>query len=75
METPEKHECASVSDGSLNQLLVLVLMTTLTFLTVRVLQTETGFVSLCHFGTVGVEQVIVGENVHAVVMSVEENAA
>lgn len=48
-----------------------ILSITLTFLTVCVLQTETGFVSFCHFGTVGVEQIIVGENIHAVVVTVK----
>lgn len=43
----------------------------LTLLTVRVLQTETGFVSLGHFGPVGVQQIVVGEDVHAVVVTVE----
>lgn len=42
-----------------------------------VLQTKAGFVSLCHFGAVKTEQVIVGENLHTVVMSGknEKNAA
>lgn len=34
-----------------------------------VLQTEAGFVSLCHFGAIKTQQVIVGENLHTVVMS------
>lgn len=41
----------------------------LTLLAVRVLQAETGFVTFCHSGAVGVEQVVVGEDVHAVVMA------
>lgn len=43
----------------------------LTLLTVCVLKTETGFVSLGHFGPVGVQQIVVGEDVHAVVVTVE----
>lgn len=46
----------------------------LTLLTVAVLQAETGFVSLGHFGAVGVEQVVVGEDVHAVVVAVKHRA-
>lgn len=34
-----------------------------------VLQTETGFVSLCHFSAIQTQQVIVGENLHTVEMS------
>lgn len=34
-----------------------------------VLQTEAGFVSLCHFSAIQTQQVIVGENLHTVVMS------
>lgn len=47
-----------------------------TLFAVSVLQTEAGFVSLRHFGAVEVQQVIVGKNLHAVVMSGldEENA-
>lgn len=41
----------------------------ITFLTISVLQTKAGFVSLCHFGAVETQQVVVGENLHAVVMS------
>lgn len=40
-------------------------------MTVSVLQTETGLVSFCYFSTVGVYQIIVGENVHAVVVAVK----
>lgn len=41
----------------------------LTLFTVWVLQAETGFVTFCHPGTVGVQQVVVGEDVHAVIMA------
>lgn len=41
----------------------------ITFLAVSVLQAKAGFVSLCYFGAVQTEQVVVGENLHAVVMS------
>lgn len=34
-----------------------------------ILQTEAGFVSFCHLGAVQTQQVVVGENLHAVVMS------
>lgn len=40
-----------------------------TLITLSVLQTEAGFVSLCHFSTIQTQQVIVGENLHTVVMS------
>lgn len=36
-----------------------------------VLQTEASFVSFCHFGAIQTQQVIVRENLHAVVMSGE----
>lgn len=41
-----------------------------TFLTVCVLQAETGFVALCHFAAVSIQQVIVGEDIHAVIVAV-----
>lgn len=34
--------------------------------TLAVLQTETGLVTLCHSGMVHVDQIVVGENPHAV---------
>lgn len=41
-----------------------------TLLTICVLEAETGFVSFGHFGPVGVQKIIVGEDVHAVVVAV-----
>lgn len=40
-----------------------------TFITMAVLQTEAGFVSLCYFSAIQTQQVIVSENLHTVVMS------
>lgn len=34
-----------------------------------ILQTEASFVSFCHFGAIQTQQIIVSENLHAVVMS------
>ena len=48
-------------------------MVLLTFIAFAVLQTEAGLVSLGHFGTIGGEQVIVGEDVHAVVVAAHRN--
>lgn len=39
-----------------------------TFITFRVLQTEAGFVAFCHFGSIEIEEVVKGEDLHAVVM-------
>lgn len=44
-------------------------MCVFTLVTVGVLQTEAGFVSLSYFSAVETQQVIVGEDLHAVVMS------
>lgn len=44
-------------------------MSVFTLVTMRVLETEAGFVSLCHFSAVQTQQVIVGENLHTMVMS------
>lgn len=40
-----------------------------TLVTMSILQTKAGFVSFCHFGAIQAQQVIVSENLHAVVMS------
>lgn len=37
-------------------------------MTITVLQTEAGFVSLCHLGAIDRQQVIVGKDVHTVIM-------
>lgn len=44
----------------------------LTLFTVRVLQAETGFMTFCHSGAVCVEQIVVGEDVHAVIVAVKQ---
>lgn len=40
-----------------------------TLFTLGVFQTETGLVSLCYLGAIEAQQVIVGEHLHAVVVS------
>lgn len=39
-----------------------------TFVTLWVLQTKTGFVSFCYFGSIQTEQVVGSEHLHAVIM-------
>ena len=46
----------------------------LTFKALRVLQTEAGLVALGHLAAVGRQQVIVGEDVHAVVVAEKDRA-
>lgn len=46
-----------------------------TLFTVRVLQAETGLMTFGHSGAVGGEQVVVGEDVHAVVVAETETVA
>lgn len=41
----------------------------LTFVTLGVLQAKAGLVSLCHLGAIEAQKVIVGEDFHAVIMS------
>lgn len=49
-------------------------MSVFTLVTITVLQTEAGFVSLCHFSAIQTQQIIVGENLHAMVMSRNDKA-
>lgn len=49
-----------------------VIRQSLTFLALCILQAEAGFMSLCHFSAIRVQQVIMGEDIHAVVVAVHK---